>query len=51
MTVEEAAAYLHVDRWQLYKLMREDDLRYVMVGKRRRLRLKDIEEYLERPAS
>lgn len=51
LTVEEAAIYLRLSKWQAYKLMRDGDLPYVMVGKRRRLRVRDLEEYLDRPAS
>ena len=50
-TVDEAAVYLRVSRRQIYKLVREGDLRAVRVGERLRFRPGDVEDYLERDRS
>jgi excisionase family DNA binding protein len=47
-TVDETAAYLHVSRRQVYKLVRASELRAVRVGHRLRFRPCDVEDYLER---
>jgi excisionase family DNA binding protein len=46
--VNEVAHILGIDRSTLYRLMRDDDLPAVRVGKRLRFRAEDIEAYLER---
>ncbi len=50
-TVDEAANYLRVSRRQVYKLVREGNLRAVRVGERLRFRPGDVEGYLERDRS
>jgi excisionase family DNA binding protein len=50
LTVNEAAAYLAVSRWTIYKLVRDGDVRALRVGERMRFRVADLDEYAARGA-
>jgi excisionase family DNA binding protein len=51
LTVNEAAAYLAVSRWTIYKLVRDGDVRALRVGERLRFRVSDLDEYASRGAT
>jgi excisionase family DNA binding protein len=48
LSVNEAAHVLGVQRSTLYRLLRNGELDFVRVGKRRKFRPEDIDAYLER---
>jgi len=49
LTINEAAAYLNVERSTLYRLMRQGELApSARVGKRWRFRLQELDAYVER---
>ena len=47
LTIQETAAFLKVTRSMVYQLERQGLIRPVLVGKRRRYRLVELERYLE----
>jgi excisionase family DNA binding protein len=47
LSVYEAAKVLDIERSTLYRAMRRGDLPYVTIGKRRRFRPEDLEQYLQ----
>jgi len=47
MTVNEVADYCRISRPRVYRLMADGALPYVMVGDRRRVRLSDLQAYLD----
>ena len=48
MTVNETANVLRVSRETVYRLLRDGAIRAVIVGKRKRFRLEDVNAYIER---
>lgn len=49
--IAETAEYLDVSRWTVQRLIRDGELRSVIVGARRKVRPLDIDAYLDRAAS
>jgi excisionase family DNA binding protein len=49
LTIEETAAALRIGRRTVYEMMDRGELPYVTVGKRRRVRVSDVEKILEIP--
>lgn len=47
LTVNDVAAYLKVHRARVYAIMRDEALPYVLVGTRRRVRMSDLQRYLD----
>jgi excisionase family DNA binding protein len=47
LDVRQAAAYLHLSVSKLYVLMDAGELRYVKLGKSRRLRPQDLEQLIQ----
>lgn len=47
LTVYEVADYCKVHRARVYALMRDGVLPYVLVGARRRVRMSDLQRYLD----
>jgi excisionase family DNA binding protein len=50
LTVNGAAEYLSVTRWQVYRLVRTGALRPLRVGSRLRFRVEELDRYVEREA-
>jgi excisionase family DNA binding protein len=48
VTLEEAARVLSISRSQLYKLLNSGHLASVHVGRSRRIRMRDIENFVDR---
>lgn len=48
LTVNEVAKYLKVSRPTVYKLMDEGEIKYFVVGKRRRVHSREVDSYLMR---
>jgi excisionase family DNA binding protein len=49
LTIDETAEALRVHRDTVHKMMNSGELPYVTVGKRRRVRISDLEKILEIP--
>ena len=50
LTIDEVAAWWKCDRKTVFRLLAAGELRYVRVGRRRRLRRSDLDRYLESTA-
>ena len=50
LTLAEAAEALRIHRATVYEMIDRGELPYVKVGKRRRVRVGDLETYLEKSA-
>ena len=50
LTVNGAAKYLAVSRWQVYALVRRGDLHPLHAGQRLRFRVEELDRHLEREA-
>jgi len=48
LTVEQAAAELHIARRRVFELIREGELRSVKIGRSRRIRCSDLTDYAAR---
>ncbi|WP_041191199.1 helix-turn-helix domain-containing protein [Candidatus Saccharimonas aalborgensis] len=46
-TVEEAAEYLRVSRWMIYKLMRHNELRTLTIASRRLIAYEDLTDFIK----
>ena len=51
LTPEEAAKVLRIGRSKLYQLLAAQELTSIKIGRSRRVRLADVEEYIERLAT
>jgi excisionase family DNA binding protein len=47
-TVPEVAAFMNMSRAKIYSLMEQGELRFLKIGKSRRLYWEDVEELLKR---
>lgn len=50
MTVDEAADFLRISRWQIYKLMRFNEIPFSFVGQRKRFVTEILIEWLKENA-
>jgi putative molybdopterin biosynthesis protein len=50
LAVNDAAEYLAISRWTVYKLVRRGDIRALRVGDRLRFRVEELDRYVEREA-
>lgn len=48
MSIDEVAEYCSIHRAGVYRLMQRGELPYVTVGDRRRVKLSELQAYLER---
>ena len=46
LTVEQAAAELHIARRRVFELIRDGELRSVKIGRSRRIRSSDLADYV-----
>ena len=51
LTAEEAAKVLRIGRSKLYQLLAAQELASIKIGRSRRVRMADVEDYIERLAS
>ena len=48
LTVDEAAAWLHISRWSVYNLIRNGQLRTITIGRRRLVTRAALAECVQR---